>query len=142
MPDVNRQPSEGGAWRRITQRVENQERKTKKGDRSKAEEIAPFSAAGAVATTTSGEEPQWRVRVGGQVVSASLHLKTSGSSNTVITFYLNGASMGTVTLTSGQTDTTAYLGSYRAKPGDMIGARVTTAGTGAKGLSAFVVMKG
>lgn len=145
MPPVNRPLNEGTAIHRTVRRVENKERATTKPGRSKVEEVVPFSAAGAVALTASGDEPQWRVRTGGQIVSASLHLKTAGSSSTVMTFYLNGAAIGgtgTVTLASSATDQQAYLGNVRAKPGDLISARVTTAGTGAKGLSAFVVMKG
>lgn len=105
-------------------------------------ERAPFSHAGAITVTTSGEEPEWDVEFGGQVTGAVVRLKTAGSSSTVVTFYLNGASMGTVTLASSETRKVAYLGDYHANPTDSIGARITTAGTGAKGLSAFVRMKG
>ena len=128
--------------RNLRDRVRNLERGTQFNPRPTYEEIAPFSAAGAVAVTAAGDEPQWRVQFGGQIVSASLHLKTAGSSTTTITFYLNGASIGTASLASSATDTVVYLGDYRAKNGDLIGARITTAGTGAKGLSAFVRMKG
>lgn len=128
--------------RNLRDRLRNEERRRPANPRPTTEEIAPFSAAGAVAVTTSGEEPQWRVQTGGQIVSVSLHLKTAGSSTTTITVYLNGASIGTVSLASSATDTVAYLGDYRAKNGDLIGVRITTAGSGAKGLSAFVRMKG
>lgn len=126
----------------ILRRVKRVERATAKAERPQTEEIAPFSAGGSVSVTASGDEPQWRVRTGGQIVNVSAHLKTAGSSSTVVTFYRNGVSIGTVTLAASATDALAYLGSYRAKNGDLISARITTAGTGAKGLSAFVVMKG
>lgn len=146
MPGVNK-PTDGvEALARIlrgyARRLEDLERKTRKAKRPKDEEIAPFSAAGAISVTTAGDEPQWKVQRGGHIVNVEVSLKTAGSSSTVVTFYLNGGSMGTVTLASSDTDETAYLGAYRAKPGDKIGARITTAGTGAKGLSAFVRMKG
>ena len=138
MPETNPRRDQDSAWRSLVRRLERLERKTTSPERSKHEEIVPFSQAGAVSVTTSGDEPGWHVRQGGQVVSATVRLKTAGSSSTVVTFYLNGASMGTVSDTSED----AYLGNYRAKPGDVISARITTAGTGAKGLSAFVVLKG
>ena len=142
MPADNQRPSEDGAWRSLARRLERLERKTKSPERSKQEEIVPFSYSGAITLTPAGERPRWNVRTGGQVVSASLHLDTAGSSSTVMTFYLNSTTMGTITLASSDTDEEAYLGDYRAKPGDKISARITTAGTGAKGLSAFVILKG
>lgn len=142
MPSNNERPNEGNAFRNIIRRLERLERTTKQPQRDKNEEIAPFSHAAAITVTTAGDEPEWDVRVGGQIVAWKVRLKTAGSSNTVMTFYLNGVSMGTVTLGSGVTSKDDYLGDYRAKSGDVIGARITTAGTGAKGLSAFVTMKG
>lgn len=142
MPPVNRPRSEGAVFSRTARRLENLERPVDKPERSKTEEVAPFSGSGAVSVTAAGDEPKWRVRAGGQIIAASAHVTTAGSSSTVVTFYLNGVSMGTATLASSATDIEVYLGNYRAKPGDFISARITTAGTGAKGLSAFVVMKG
>lgn len=146
MPSVNK-PNDGvEALARIVRgmlhRLDDIERRTKKPTRSKEREVVPFSQAGAVSLTASGDEPQWNVQRGGQIVVASLHLKTAGSSSTVFTYYLNGASIGTATLASSATDIEVHLGSHRAKPGDKISGRITTAGTGAKGLSAFVRMKG
>jgi hypothetical protein len=142
MGDVNVPPSEGSAYRRTARRLENVERGTRKAKRSKVEETPPWSLNGAVAVTTAGDEPLWRARTGGQIIAATMHLNTAGSSSTVGTFYLNGASIGTITLASSATDVEAYLGSHRVKPGDRIGFRITTAGTGARGLSAFLTMKG
>lgn len=105
-------------------------------------ETAPFSAAGAVSVTPSGEVPKWKVQTGGLIEEITATLDTAGSSSTVVTAYLNGVSIGTVTLASSDTDETDLITPVRAVPGDVIGARITTAGTGAKGLSAFVVMKG
>lgn len=128
--------------RNLRDRVRTLERGRPANPRPTTEEIAPFSAAGAVAVTAAGDEPQWQVQTGGQIVSVSVHLKTAGSSSTVVTFYLKAVSIGTVTLASSATDAFAYLGNHRAAPGDKVSARITTAGTGAKGLSAFVRMKG
>lgn len=126
----------------LVTRVRELERHAGRNARPQTVEIAPFSGDGPVAVTPAGDEPQWNVYVGGQIVSVSAHLKTAGSSDTVITFYLNGVSIGTITLASSETDKVAYLGDHRAKNGDKISSRITTAGTGAKGPSAFVVMKG
>ena len=142
MPVVNRRVDEGTPHHVTARRLESVERRTKTPERSKSEEIAVWSHSGAITVTTSGEEPEHDVRVGGQLVSFKVRLKTAGSTSTVVTFYKNGASLGTVTLAASATSKEDYLGNYRAKPGDSIGCRITTAGTGAKGLSAFAVMKG
>lgn len=105
-------------------------------------ERAPFSAAGALTVTASGDEPEWEVEVGGRITRGIVRLRTAGTSNTVFTFYLNGSSLGTVTLGSGVTRAEGAIGTSTAVPGDRIGARITTAGTDAKGLSAFAEMVG
>lgn len=142
MPAVNRPVDEGTPHRVSARRLEHVERKTSKAERTDEEEIAYWSHSGSLTVTTAGDEPEHDVRSGGQIVSVTLRLKTAGSTSTVGTFYLNGVSLGTVTLTSGETRVDAYLGDYRAKAGDALGFRITTVGTGAKGLSAFAVMKG
>lgn len=110
-------------------------------------EVAPWSAAGAIAVTTSGEQTTWIVGqaggVGGIINEGTIYLSTAGSTSTVLTVYVNGASIGTLTYASGdttpQTDT---LTSTWVDVGDRVSARITTAGSGAKGLSAFVPIKG
>jgi hypothetical protein len=59
----------------------------------------------------------------------------------VATFYVNGSSIGTVTLASGDTRIQTTV-NVRVKNTDGIQVVITTAGTGAKGLSAFLRMKG
>lgn len=123
-------------------RVRQLERKAGKDARLASEEVALFTLAGAVALTTAGEEPRYPVQTGGQLVAVTMSLTTAGSSTTTVTVYLNGVSIGTVSLASAATDTIAYLGDYRMKNGDRLGVRVTTAGTGAKGLTVAARMKG
>lgn len=106
----------------------------------KVVERAPFSQNGAVSVTAAGDEPIHDVMVGGKIRRGIIRLKTAGTSNTVVTFYLNGSSLGTVTAGSGVTRVEGAIGTSTAVPGDGISARITTAGTGAKGLSAFVEM--
>lgn len=128
--------------RNLRDRMRNEERGRPANPRPTTSERAPFSHSGSITVTTAGDEPEWDVEIGGQVTAAVVRLKTAGTTDTVFEFFLNGSSMGTVTLGSGVTRKVAYLGDYRGKNGDAIGGRITTAGTGAKGLSAFVRMKG
>lgn len=142
MPHVNRPVDQGLPYRSSARRLENLERKTSARSRSSEEEVAVWSHSGAVTVTTAGDEPLHHALRGGKVVEVSAHLSTAGSTSTVATFYLNGVSLGTVTLAASDTDEYAYLGDYRVRPRDKVGCRITTAGTGAKGFSAFLVMKG
>jgi hypothetical protein len=95
-----------------------------------------------VTVTTLADTPDWDVWVGGQLVAFIVRLRTAGTSNTVVSFYVNGVFVGSVTLASGENRKVAFLGDLRVKNGDGVAAVVTTAGTGAKGLSAFVRAKG
>lgn len=106
-------------------------------------EVAPFSQYGAVTLTTAADAPAWIVGqgggTGGFIDAATLYLSTAGSTSTVVTIYVNGVSIGTVTYASGDTTPqTDALTATRVAVGARVTARVTTAGTGAKGLSAFV----
>lgn len=106
-------------------------------------EIVPFSQYGAVALTTAADSTGWVVGqaggVGGFIDEGTINLSTAGSSSTVVTVYVNGVSIGTLTYASGDTTPqTDALTPTRVVVGDRITARVTTAGTGAKGLSGFV----
>lgn len=111
------------------------------------DEVAEFSSYDAVALTTSGSEPTFVVGQhgghGGLIDEGTLFLRTAGSTSTVLTVYVNNVSIGTVTYASGDTtpQTDALTPTWVA-PGDRVSVRVTTAGTGAKGLSAFVPIKG
>lgn len=111
------------------------------------DELAQFSAAGTLATTTSGDETQFVVGsqggAGGLIDEGTIFCTENGSAgSTVLTIYVNGASIGT--LTYGNTDTTPQtdpLTPTRVAIGDRVGARITSVATGAKGLSGFVRVK-
>lgn len=111
------------------------------------DEIFPFSSYDAVALTTSGSEPEWVVGqaggYGGLIDEGTIKLRTAGSTSTIVTIYVNGSSIGTITYASGDTTPqTDDLTPTWVAVLDRVSARVTTAGTGAKGLSGFVPIKG
>lgn len=98
-------------------------------------ETARWSHAGAVAVTASGDETTFDVELGGLIDELEADLKTAGSSSTVGTVYLNGVSIGTVTLAASDSTETDAITPVWTVPGDKLTGRVTTAGTGAKGFS-------
>jgi len=109
-------------------------------------EIVPFSQYGAVSTTTLGDSCAWIVGqdggTGGLIDEGTMFLSTAGSTSTVITIYVNGSSIGTITYTSGDTTPqTDALTPTRVVLDDVVRCVVTTAGTGAAGLSGFVPIK-
>lgn len=109
-------------------------------------EIVPFSSYGAVALTTAADATGWVVGQGGStggfIDQGTISLSTAGSTSTVVTIYVNGSSIGTLTYASGDTTPqTDALTPTKVVVGDLITARVTTAGTGAKGLSGFVPIR-
>lgn len=135
-------PSQEKALVNQRDRVRQLERKAGKDARLATQEIAHISQYGAVTTTNLADSPEHDVSVGGQLVEAVVRLRTAGSTSTVVTYYLNGSSIGTVTVAASETRATAYLGDIRVKLGDGITGVVTTAGTGAKGLSGKIRCKG
>lgn len=99
------------------------------------QEEAKFSRPGALTVSESGP---WVPRVGGTLVEVLCALRTAGSSNTVVTIYKNGASIGTITLGSGTT--IAIQRSFNTTfnvDTDIMHAAITTAGTGAAHLTVF-----
>lgn len=109
-------------------------------------EIVPFSQYGAVATTTLGDSCAWIVGQdggsGGLIDEGTMFLSTAGSTSTVITIYVNGSSIGTITYASSDTTPqTDALTPTRVVLNDVVRCVVTTVGTGAKGLSGFVPIK-
>lgn len=128
--------------RDAAQRIKQLERDAGRNERPGRTETAYFSQSGALALTASDDAPEWDVDEGGQIVRVVARLKVAGSSSSVFTIYLNGASIGTITLTSSTTRASAYLGNYRARDGDSLSVRCTTAGTGAKSASIKIRMKG
>lgn len=93
-----------------------------------------WSMGGAVAVVADGDAPRWKVLEPILIPSLYATLATAGSSSTVGTAYLNGVSIGTVTLAASDDDEADAITPVRAVPGDRIHMRPTTAGTGAKGL--------
>lgn len=88
-----------------------------------------FDQAGAVALSpTNVGRKRFRRAVSGIYVVATLDV--AGTSDTVVTLYKNGASIGTVTLGSGVTDVTASITSAFDGVDDYLQAKVTTVGTG------------
>src|SRR5687768_15838409 len=110
MPQVNRPVDQGLPYRSSARRLENLERKTTSGGRSSEEEVAEWSHADVVTVTSATGGPQHHARRGGKIIEVSAHLTTEGTTNTVATFYLNGVSLGTVTLTAtgASTDNDVY----------------------------------
>lgn len=95
-----------------------------------------FSYAGAVAVSTS---TPWAAAANCTANSVRALLGTAGSSSTVVTVYVNGSSIGTVTLTSGQTNVGAALTTtVVAQDTDVVTVAVTTAGTGAADLTVLL----
>lgn len=100
-------------------------------------EIAQFSQYDTVTLTPASKVPSYTVKVGGLIDALSASLATAGSSSTVVTFYKNGVSIGTVTLAASDLVETDAITPVRVAVGDRITARVTTAGTGAAGLETW-----
>lgn len=101
-----------------------------------APERIPFSYPGALALSTS---PPWVPVRDVTLYDVRALLGTAGTSSTVVTVYVNGVSVGTVTLTSGQTNVGASLTSTAlAADTDLVTVAVTTVGTGAKDLDVLV----
>lgn len=110
-------------------------------------EVVPFSHAGLIAVTTATHETHWVVGQGGGsgglIDEGTIFCSENGSAgSTVLTIYVNGVSIGTLTFGSGDTTPqTDALTPTRVVVGDRVGARVTSAATGAAGLSGFVPIK-
>lgn len=100
------------------------------------EERIPFSYAGALAVSTS---PPWVPLRDRTVFGCRALLGTAGTSNTVVTVYVNGGSVGSVTLGSGATNVGGSLtATALAADTDVVTVGVTTTGAGAKDLTVLV----
>lgn len=104
-------------------------------ERRRPRHSVPFSYAGAVAVSAS---TPWVPQEGGVLTEARALLGTAGSSSTVVTVYVNGSSVGTVTLTSGQTNESTALSEALVADTDVVTVGVTTAGTGAEDLTVLL----
>lgn len=133
MPGANLPHDQAAQTAALARRLEDLERPSRVPGREGAIEELRFSQSGAVAVMTSGPD---EARMTGQLIAVICRLGTAGTSNTVVTVYRNGTSIGTVTLASGALRVAAYLGNYRiAAETDVMTVGITTAGTGAKDLT-------
>lgn len=87
----------------------------------------PFSYAGALAVSTSGP---WVPQENCTITEVRVLLGTAGTSNTVVTVYVGGVSIGTVTLGSGVTNNSASFSEPLTADTDVVTVGVTTLGSG------------
>lgn len=99
----------------------------------KAEPLeAVFSHAGTPTTTESG---RWYPRRTATLTDVFVSLGTAGSSNTVVTVYVNGGSQGTITLGSGVHSAHGTFDDVLVDDTDYLTVAATTVGTGAEDLT-------
>lgn len=91
----------------------------------------PFTYSGAVAVSSS---PPWVADTDVTLRKVRALLGTAGTSDTVVTVYKNGSSLGVLTLTSGDTNVAEDFAVSFAADTDLLTVAVTTAGTGAADL--------
>lgn len=94
-----------------------------------------FSLPGSVTASLSGP---WMPDEDMTLVSVRALLGTAGTSSTVVTVYVNGSSVGTVTLASGATSAQADIYVELVRNTDVVTLGVTTAGAGAAMLTVIV----
>lgn len=93
---------------------------------------ATFSHKGTPSTDESGPWSPHRTATLRQVL---VLLGTAGSTNTIVTVYVNGGSQGTVTLGNGVTKNTAVFDDVLVADTDILTVAATTVGTGAADLT-------
>lgn len=124
--------------RPLATRVDNAERgqrdatDPRRAGRVQAELEAVFSHAGTPVTTASA---RWYPRRTARLYRVVVSLATAGTSNTVVTVYVNGGSQGTVTLASGVNRVSAAFDNVLAADADWLTVAATTVGAGAKDLT-------
>lgn len=101
-------------------------------------EILPFSTTGTGLPTTLSKP--WIVRFGGKIREIRAALDTAGSTDTVVSIKINGVEITTITITAGNTTATKLIPKRTTidntvVKGDIATVQVTSAGTGASGLS-------
>lgn len=129
-------PTLGRALRALERRVRDLERAlttrlpttTPKSQRQEA----VFSYAGTLTVATS---PRWYPRTTARLTQVVASLATAGTSDTVVTVYVNGTSVGTLTLRSGVTKASGSFTSALTADTDHLRVGVTTVGTGAADLT-------
>lgn len=93
---------------------------------------AVFSHAGSPTTTESG---RWYPRRTVTLTDVLVSLGTAGTSNTVVTVYVNGGSQGTITLGSGIHASMGLFDDVLVADTDYLTVAATTVGTGAADLT-------
>lgn len=124
----------GHAARSHAQRLATLERKRPTGDRPTPTEPleAVFSHAGTPTTQPSG---RWYPRRTATLTDVLVSLDTAGTSNTVVTVYVNGGSQGTITLGSGVHSATGAFDDVLVADTDWLTVAATTVGSGAADLT-------
>lgn len=101
-------------------------------------EIAPFSTTKTTAPLPTTVSRKYRVRFGGLLSEVTAELNTAGTTDTIYDVLVNGVVVYTITIEANNTED-IYLPDpddvVRVYKGDLITVQVTTAGTGAIGLS-------
>lgn len=121
---------------RLVRRVDDLERRLRARSAAKPPAAEPlegiFSLAGALTTVASG---RWYPRRTGTLTNVFASLDTAGSSSTVVTVYVDGASQGTITLGSGVNKSSVTFDDVLVADTDYLTVAVTTVGTGAANLT-------
>src|SRR4051794_22305696 len=112
-----------------TQITADDRRRIGRLERKRVSHSVPFSYSGALLLSTS---PPWTPHEDRALIDVRVLLGTTGTSNTVVTVYVNGSSVGTVTLGSGVANNSATLSTSLAANTDVVTVGITTVGTGAK----------
>lgn len=124
----------GHAARSHAQRLSVLERRRPPGDRPiPAEPLeAVFSHAGTPTTVASA---RWYPRRTATLTRVFVSLGTAGTSNTVVTVYVDGGSQGTITLGSGLHTASGVFDDVLVADTDYLTVAATTVGTGAADLT-------
>lgn len=117
--------------RSLENRVKNLERRIRD-----AEAVATASEPEIIFnlnTLVTGVSPPYQVRVASTLYEVTLGLALAGSTDTVVTIYQNGVSIGTATIAAGSVNQSTGFATSFAIDDDLTVA-VTTIGTDAEGL--------
>lgn len=121
---------------RLQTRVEDIERRLRTRATTRPVPAEPleavFSHAG---TPTTDPSPRWTPRRTATLTTVVVSLATAGSSNTVVTVYVNDGSQGTITLGSSVEQATGTFDDVLVADTDYLTVAATTVGTGAADLT-------
>lgn len=121
---------------RLVRRIEDLERRLRARSTERPAAAAPLYAEFAQSASVSvASSPRWYPARTATLEEVVASLDTAGSSNTVVTVYVNGGSQGTITLGSGVNKNSATFNDVLVADTDWLTVGVTTAGTGAAKLT-------